>query len=91
MTFLNQRWIPLVALTALVLAAVFTWQVVTLRHAHSSFENYAAFRGCDAITNRTTTSGTCTLADGTSITLVQFRDRWYLQGDLPTCWSGFCF
>lgn len=74
----------------IVLAGYFAQQVATLRVAHSSFENYAAFRGCAQITSRTPTEGTCTLASGGTIKIVQFRGRWFLDGDLPTCWGNIC-
>lgn len=62
------------------------WQFLTLQKAHSSFENYAAFRGCEQITGRTDTSGTCTVRSGKSITIVKINDKWYLEGDGPGVW-----
>ncbi len=77
----------------IVLAALATWQIVTLQKAHSSFANYAAFRGCAQITGESDSSGTCMLANGQSITIVKFNGRWFLQGDLPACMvkiGSFC-
>ncbi len=87
----NHRWIQIVLAILAVLFIVCVWQFATLRIAHSSFDNYAAFRGCEHVTNQTDTSGTCTLANGQSITMVQYRGKWYLQGDLPPlCFGNFC-
>lgn len=87
----RHRWVQLAIATLIVLVALAIWQFTTLRVAHSSFANYAAFRGCATITSQSSASGTCTLADGQTIQIVQFHGRWYLDGDLPTCWNNFCF
>ncbi len=75
-----KRYVWIIILVAI--ATFVIWQFITLQKAHSSFINYAAFRGCTDITSQTATSGTCTLANGQSITMVQVNGRWYLQGDL---------
>ena len=59
--------------------------------AHSTFENYYAFRGCTKLIDQTSTYGDCQLASGQIIKLVQFRGAWYLDGDLPMCWNNLCF
>lgn len=83
MHYLKQhRWAQAVAIVVLALVGLAIGQVVTLQHAHRSFDNYASFRGCQQITSRSVTSGTCRLANGQSITIVQDHGRWYLQGDL---------
>lgn len=79
------------AVVVLLLAALFMEQFFVLQKAHSSFSNYAAFRGCQRITSRSDISGTCTLASGQSIKIVKFNGKWYLDGDLPFCWNGVCF
>ncbi len=66
-------------------------QVIMLRKAHSSFDNYAAFRGCQQITDRNPDYGHCRLSSGQIIKLVKFKNRWYLDGDLPRCDFGICF
>ncbi|MCL4397739.1 hypothetical protein M1403_01790 [Patescibacteria group bacterium] len=65
-------------------------QFITLRQAHSSFENYYAFRGCQKLLEKTDTSGTCRLSDGKIIKLVKFNNKWYLSGDLPLCPFNIC-
>jgi hypothetical protein len=78
----KHRWAQFAAVVVVLLAAVAIWQFFVLQKAHSSFANYAAFRGCETITSQSATSGTCTLSNGQSITMVQVNGRWYLQGDL---------
>lgn len=73
----------LIAGIVLVLGACALYQWHYLRVAHSSFEQYYAFRGCKTLVDRTDTYGDCTLADGTSIKIVKYHDKWYLDGDLP--------
>ncbi len=81
-----QLSIPAVLIAILGLGS---YQVLTLNKAHSTFTNYAAFRGCTQIVSRNTTSGTCKTADGNTVNIVNFKDKWYLAGDLP---CGFlCF
>ena len=54
--------------------------------AHSTFENYYAFRGCQTLVDRTDTYADCTLADGSIIKLVLINGKWYLDGDGPGIW-----
>lgn len=61
------------------------WQSHQLKIAHSTFENYAAFRGCKQITSQTDTEGTCVTNSGENIKIVKFDNRWFLDGDLPVC------
>jgi hypothetical protein len=81
----NHFWLQILIAAVVILGALFTWQVLYLQKAHSTFDNYAAFRGCEQITSETATSGTCALSSGQSITIVKFDNRWFLQGDLPVC------
>ncbi len=77
---------------ASVIAVLVVWQLIILQKAHSSFADYAAFRGCVAITSRSDASGTCTLANGETITIVKSDGRWFLEGDLPWgCLGDFCY
>ena len=61
-----------------------------LRKAHSTFENYYAFRGCAQLLEKTDAYGTCKINSGQVIKIVKYNSRWYLDGDLPTCWLGVC-
>jgi hypothetical protein len=62
-----------------------------LRLAHSTFENYYAFRGCVQLLSKTAADATCKLVNGEIIKLVLFHNRWYLDGDLPSCLGNLCF
>jgi len=61
-------------------------QYVVLRKAHSTFDNYYAFRGCTQLLSRTDTTGICTTSSGDTITIVEINGKWYLQGDGPGVW-----
>jgi len=62
-----------------------------LRRAHSSFENYYAFRGCKQLLQKTDTYGVCKTDTGETIKIVLYNGKWYLDGDLPTCYFNLCF
>ena len=68
---------------AVMLVVTGVWYVLYLQKAHSTFENYYAFRGCVRLIERTDTYGTCSLADGTIIKIVLYQGKWFLDGDLP--------
>lgn len=74
-----------------VIIALGIQQIITLRRAHSTFENYYAFRGCAQLLSRTNDAGTCRTSSGQVIKIVKFQNRWFLDGDLPICWRNFCF
>ena len=76
-----------IIITTFVIALVFVifginW-INKLNIAHSSFENYYNFRGCVELVEKTDTYGTCKLASGKIIKLVKFKEKWFLDGDLP--------
>ena len=73
---------------AIVLAggAFFLYENRKLNVAHSTFENYYAFRGCQSLVDRTDTYGDCKLADGSTIKIVLINGKWYLNGDGPGVW-----
>jgi hypothetical protein len=84
-----------VTIALLVVALIFIFMVsqwLYLRKAHSTFENYYAFRGCKQLLTRTQDYGTCRLSNGEIIKIVKFDDKWYLDGDLPwACLGKICF
>ncbi|MCL5431617.1 MAG: hypothetical protein M1484_00795 [Patescibacteria group bacterium] len=81
----------IVAVLVILVAAVAVSQWLTLRRAHSSFENYYAFRGCVQLLSKTADSGTCKTNSGETIKIVKFNNKWYLNGDLPwACVGGLC-
>lgn len=63
-------------------------QLCTVQAAHSSFENYYVFRGCQQLLTRAETTATCRLSSGQIIKIVEVGNKWYLDGDLPVCWVG---
>lgn len=65
-------------------------QALVLKRAHSTFENYVAFRGCTQLLKRAGGYGICRVASGGVIKIVQVHGRWYLAGDLPWCPYWFC-
>ena len=81
-----------IGLLIIVAAAVFALsQISMLRKAHNTFDNYYAFRGCSKLIDETATYGDCQLPSGKIIKLVNFEGRWFLDGDLPSCWFNICF
>ncbi len=86
----SQAILWLLIIGFLILALLFAWQFITLRKAHSSLANYAAFRGCASVAEESGGYAICGLPSGQSIKLVQFRNRWYLDKDLPVCFRDFC-
>lgn len=82
--------ISLAVLAAIFFAALAMSQILVLKRAHSTFENYYAFRGCAELLSRTDQYGTCRLSSGQTVKIVKVNGRWYLDGDLPVCWGRFC-
>ena len=71
---------------ALAIILVFIYginQWLYLRKAHSTFENYYAFRGCAQLIEKTDEYGICKTDSGQTIKIVKYENKWYLDGDLP--------
>lgn len=83
--FNNKIFVGII-ITMLIGGAFFLYWNNKLNIAHSTFENYYAFRGCQTLIDRTDTYGDCRLADGTTIKLVLINGKWYLDGDGPGVW-----
>jgi len=84
MKFLKNKIVIITVLLAVLLIFIFMLnQWLYLRKAHSTFENYYAFRGCISLVKRTNDYGICKLSSGQEIKIVRFQNRWYLNGDLP--------
>jgi hypothetical protein len=75
-----------VAAIVLVILAVGINQVIMLRKAHSTFDNYYAFRGCARLLEKTDTYGICKTTSGSTIKIVEIGNGWYLEGDGPGIW-----
>ena len=75
-----------IGLVVIVFAALAVDQFLVLQKAHSTFDNYYAFRGCAQLISRTDVSGICKTGSGATITIVEIGGKWYLQGDGPGVW-----
>jgi hypothetical protein len=80
----------LLLVAIIILASIVNW-IFILQRAHRTFQNYYNFRGCAKLIKKTNDYGTCQLSSGQVIKLVKYQNKWYLDGDLPTCQFGFCF
>lgn len=79
----------ILSVIVITLAGFAIQQGIELDRAHSTFENYYAFRGCNQLIQKTDTSAVCKTNGGETIKIVKYHDKWYLDGDLP---CGFlCF
>ena len=74
----------IIIITAIIFLAVCVYWIFYLRWAHSTFDNYYKFRGCATLISKTDEAGFCKLNDGSTIKLVKFNGKWYLDGDLPS-------
>lgn len=79
-------WAWAAAAAILFLAVFMTDQFFLLQKAHSTFENYYAFRGCTQLLDRTPDYGTCRTNGGQVIKIVKIGNRWFLEGDGPGIW-----
>jgi hypothetical protein len=84
--FKNHLLISLAGMVIFLVLGFGIYQIRELRIAHSTFENYYAFRGCVQLIDRTDTYGDCKLASGQAIKIVLINGRWYLDGDGPGIW-----
>jgi hypothetical protein len=82
----NKSLRVIVGLLLVIGAAFVGYQVYTTNLAHTTFERYYAFRGCQSLIDRTDTYGDCRLADGSTIKIVLINGKWYLDGDGPGMW-----
>ena len=85
----NRKVVWFLIIIFLILLAFCIYWIGYLQIAHSTFENYYAFRGCVQLIEKTDTYGICKLSSGQTIKLVKFKNKWYLDGDLP--YPGFNF
>ena len=58
-------------------------QFFVLQKAHSTFENYYAFRGCTQLLEKGGDYGICKTSNGQTIKIVRINNKWYLDGDGP--------
>lgn len=75
--------IILIVVAVLLAAGLVVDEYFVLTKAHSTFENYYAFRGCTELLERTDTYGICKTGDGQTVKIVLDEGKWYLDGDGP--------
>ncbi len=83
---MNKKWVTVGTVLGLLAIVFGVYQYFALRKAHSTFENYYAFRGCTALLEKNDTYAVCKLPSGNTIKLVKINDAWYLDGDGPGVW-----
>lgn len=89
---LKNEIVIVTAILVIALAVFFVLQqYLTVKKAHSTFENYYAFRGCTQLLSKTSDYGICKIDSGQAIKIVKYQNKWYLDGDLPVCYFNFCF
>ena len=81
-----KEWLMTLFVAILVLVLFGVYQIHKLTIAHSSFENYYKFRGCEQLIEKTATYGMCKIASGETIKIVLIDGKWYLDGDGPRVW-----
>ena len=81
----------MIGIVVMILLVWAVRQAIAVTKAHSSLENYAAFRGCVQMLQTTDTYATCELASSAVIKMVKVNEKWYLDGDLPVCYFKFCW
>jgi hypothetical protein len=82
---MKRQILGLIVIVVLAGFGFLAYQSHHLAVAHSTFDNYYAFRGCEQLIDRTDTYGDCKLKDGSTIRIVKSDTRWFLEGDLPQC------
>lgn len=87
----RKKIILLISLIGILIIILGINQFITLRKAHSTFDNYYVFRGCVRLLDRNDEFGICETNAGQTIKIVKFQNRWYLDGDLPVCLFKSCF
>jgi len=75
--------ILIISLFILVIVLSAAYYIIYLNIAHSTFENYYKFRGCVELINKTDSYGFCKISSGETIKLVKYKEKWFLDGDLP--------
>lgn len=79
-------WLKVLIILVVIVLGLSVYWVLYLSKAHSTFDNYYAFRGCKTLITKTNDYGTCQLKSGDTIKIVKSNGKWYLDSDLS---SGF--
>jgi len=89
--FKNKLVVALIFVVLVAVVAFGTEQFLIVEKAHSTFENYYAFRGCAELVQKTDSDATCKTTSGQTVKIVKSHGKWYLDGDLPVCVGGVCW
>ena len=57
--------------------------LLNLKMAHSTFENYYKFRNCVELIEKKEDYAICKIFSGQIIKIVKINNKWYLEGDGP--------
>ena len=82
----KNRILILAVIVILIVLVFGVFQFFYLRKAHSTFENYYAFRGCTRLLAKTDDFGFCETKSGEIIKIVKIDNKWFLDGDGPGIW-----
>lgn len=83
---INRLILIALAIAVIMFFSFSAFWILYLKKAHSSFENYYAFRGCVQLLEKTPDYGTCKISSGQIIKIVKINNQWYLDGDGPGIW-----
>jgi hypothetical protein len=81
MEFYVRKSFGMIAGISLVILASGLYELHTLNVAHSSFENYYAFRGCVQLLEKNENYAICKLPSEETIKLVKVGTDWFLDGN----------
>ena len=83
---MQRKILTIICLVILIVGCFGIFWLLKLQKAHSTFDNYYAFRGCVTLIEKTDTYGTCKLSSGEIIKIIKIGNKWYLDGDGPGIW-----
>jgi hypothetical protein len=83
---MNKKLFIVFILISLAFVGFIFYQGITTYNAHATFEGYCKWRGLTVV-NESSDYGYCkNPVSGEQFKIVLFKDRWYLDGDLPNNW-----
>lgn len=85
----NKRMTIIFGIFVAILIFIIIRQALFMEKAHVSFETYNAFRGCVELIEKTDTYVICKFSSGQTVKIVKYKNKWYLDGDLPNPFFNF--
>ena len=82
----DKKGFAVVVVVIIVIVILGATQFFEVRKAHSSFDDYYAFRGCVQLLQKTDIYGICKTKSGAITEIVEINNKWYLKGDGPGVW-----